>query len=198
MLCRNGLAVALGQRLVVLHGLLGGAGPDSRSSSSGGGGGSAPSVDFVSAVDAPESLTTLAWLAAGGAQAAGGPGRTAAWGAYGCFRWSARLALSQEGAAGRCWLCPPLVTSPAALCLARPYPDRTPHPSPTTSPLFPPFPVHQQTSASWPAPLRASCSCTLPPRARCCCASSYTTPPRRRRPSGGAGLAATPRTCRRT
>ncbi|KAL4433989.1 hypothetical protein ABPG75_000430 [Micractinium tetrahymenae] len=63
----DGLAVALGQRLVVLRGLLSSTGP-----SSGGGGGSAaaPSVDFVSAVDAPEALTALAWLAAAGAQAA--------------------------------------------------------------------------------------------------------------------------------
>ena len=54
----DGLAVTLGQRLVVLRGL--------RSPRP------TPSVDFVSAVDAPEALTALAWLAAAGSGGAGG------------------------------------------------------------------------------------------------------------------------------
>lgn len=60
--CRDGLAVALGQRLVVLNLF-------NLGSAASNGGNAA--VEFVSAVDAPETVTALAWLAAG-AQSAGG------------------------------------------------------------------------------------------------------------------------------
>ena len=62
--CRDGLAVSLGQRLVVLNGLTAAAAAGGR-----------PAVNFVSAVDAPEAVTALCWLAAGaqstGVQCAG-------------------------------------------------------------------------------------------------------------------------------
>ena len=70
--CSDGLALALGQRLVVLHRLL-------RRGSSGGSGSTspAPDVEFVSAVDAPERATALLWLAS----SSGGPPTGAARGA---------------------------------------------------------------------------------------------------------------------
>ena len=52
--------MALGQRLVLVRGL--GAGTHH---------GAAASVEFVSALDAPEAATALAWLAAGGASTGG-------------------------------------------------------------------------------------------------------------------------------
>ncbi len=81
--CRDGLAVALGQRLVLLHGLgnPGGAGGSaggssttggrSKRSSGGGSGGSTAgaAIEFVSAVDAPETITALCWLAGSGQSA---------------------------------------------------------------------------------------------------------------------------------
>lgn len=74
--CRDGLAVALGQRLVLLHGLgnAGGAGGSTavgskRSSCGSGGGGAGAAIEFVSAVDAPETITALCWLAGSGQSA---------------------------------------------------------------------------------------------------------------------------------
>lgn len=127
--CSNGLAVALGQRLVVLRGLLSSTGPGS-----GGSGSTAPSVDFVSAVDAPESLTALAWLAAGGAQGAGGWAEGHAVGTMrghgGC--WSAGAPPPLLCCAMARWLppahCLPCVCLPA---LARARLPLVPRPQPT-------------------------------------------------------------------
>ncbi|PRW57579.1 Rab3 GTPase-activating non-catalytic subunit [Chlorella sorokiniana] len=75
----DGLAVALGQRLVVLHGLGDAAstsGSGDRTASGGrssrrgsGAAAGATAIEFVSAVDAPETITALCWLAGSGQSA---------------------------------------------------------------------------------------------------------------------------------
>ena len=67
--------MALGQRLVVLHGLPGAAGGGGSGGATGGSTSSSAgaAIEFVSAVDAPETITALCWLAGSG-QSTGGRG----------------------------------------------------------------------------------------------------------------------------